>query len=390
MFRDYSDFCDDSRRQHNVMALIGNGFDVAVMSKYNNKSHLDWKLPKYEQFYDFLSYKADKSELERNIIYQEMTKDKDAGLENWSDFELIIDRLVRGKKCSSADLRKHLDYVQGWFSKFLNTIVTADILIEVNRDSMTKKWAKETLSMFLGDLNGEDHSHMSFPYNILYYDIFNFLFVNFNYTMLLDNYLYLDRVQFDPTPNKTVDRNFIFYPAPQLPRIVGIPNEDTNYSTYLFTEVVHPHGYMDIPRSMIFGTELDDYDPHGKDNEKLLVKSYWARDEVKYSKCFKDTELFIIYGMSITNTDAWWFDRIYEQLESGNSELIIYYYVEEAPNDSEEREVLIDGIKDKFINACIRNGDDERVNSVVKNKIQVVHFNTNDTSFLGLKDVSKC
>lgn len=38
------------------------------------------------------------------------------------------------------------------------------------------------------------------------------MFFNFNYTALLDNYLFLDKGQFDPHGWKTADRHFQFYP----------------------------------------------------------------------------------------------------------------------------------------------------------------------------------
>ena len=40
---------------------------------------------------------------------------------------------------------------------------------------------------------------LEFPPRVNHYDLFNYLFVDFNYTTLLDNYIYLDQDQFDPT-----------------------------------------------------------------------------------------------------------------------------------------------------------------------------------------------
>lgn len=34
-----------------------------------------------------------------------------------------------------------------------------------------------------------------------------------------------------------------------------------------------------------------------------MIKSFWAQNDVKYRRYFEDTELFIIYGMSLSITD---------------------------------------------------------------------------------------
>lgn len=44
------------------------------------------------------------------------------------------------------------------------------------------------------------------------------------------------------------------------------------------TNIIHPHGRQNIPRSMIFGTELNEYDKSHV--EKRLIKSYWAQDDL--------------------------------------------------------------------------------------------------------------
>ncbi len=40
-----------------------------------------------------------------------------------------------------------------------------------------------------------------------------------------------------------------------------------------------------------------------------MIKSFWAQNDVKYRRYFEDTELFIIYGMSLSITDGWWMKR---------------------------------------------------------------------------------
>ena len=136
---------------------------------------------------------------------------------------------------------------------------------------------------------------MMFVKNTYHYNLYNFIFVNFNYTELLDNYIYLDKSQFEPHRHKNADRNFTFFPNPDG-KLTEF-NEDTSWSSYIMTNIIHPHGRQNIPRSMIFGTELENYDKSKA--EKRLIKSYWAQDDLKYKRYFKDTELFIIYGIDV-------------------------------------------------------------------------------------------
>ena len=105
------------------------------------------------------------------------------------------------------------------------------------------------------------------------------------------------------------------------------------------------------------------------------MKSFWARDEIRYKRYFDDTELFIIFGMSITKTDAWWMKRIYKQLMKGKAELIIYYY--RSNLTSEE-------IKEQFFRACLLDEAEECSMENVKEKIYIVRHNDNRTCFLGV------
>ena len=91
----------------------------------------------------------------------------------------------------------------------------------------------------------------------------------------------------------------------------------------------------------------------------------------------EEAELFIIYGMSLGVTDAWWMDQIFEAISKRGAELIIYRYGSESE----------DSIKELFIDCCIRHKDyPEEKKNEVKNNIYVVIFENNDTYFLGLED----
>lgn len=73
------------------------------------------------------------------------------------------------------------------------------------------------------------------------------------------------------------------------------------YSSYLVTNIIHPHGIQGVPRSILYGVDIPDFNK-GTSRTKRLVKSYWSRYDVNYNSYFKETKLFIMYGMSISKT----------------------------------------------------------------------------------------
>lgn len=107
-----------------------------------------------------------------------------------------------------------------------------------------------------------------------------------------------------------------------------------------------------------------------------MIKSYWSRYDVKYKSYFADTELFIMYGMSISKTDGWWLDQIFDSILNNEAELIIYKFGSETE----------EGIKNQFVHACMRHKDTPKVDvEKIKLHIYVVTFVKNDTYFLGLE-----
>ena len=188
------------------------------------------------------------------------------------------------------------------------------------------------------------------------------MFVNFNYTSLFDNYIYLDRYQFEPHPYKTVDTNFDFLPNPNGFAKKGM-DEKTIWSSFVMVDTIHPHGYQNIPRSLLFGIENNTYKTDRVLNR--FNKSYWAQSNPKYKSYFENVNLFIIYGTSIGETDNWWWQNVYNCLLSGNSELIIYFYCSEC--------IKKECVKQRFIDACKSTSKEEAYR--VKERIYVVLYN---------------
>ncbi len=354
MFKDYQKDIKEIKNQHNIMVFIGNGFDISVLRKYRD----DNLITSYSKFYDYLCYKEFN---EDNILFSKMKEEgkKDLRKENWCDFESLLGELLESG-VPTDKLNDALEEIQHKFLLFLNDIVTPDILLNLDRDRTENGFGIKALSRFLGDLDKEDYKKINFPKKTNHYHMYNYLFINFNYTSLFDNYIYLDKYQFDPHPYERVDRNFQFYPYTKRDN-----GNDTIWSSYIMTDIIHPHGYQNIPKSLLFGVEDKKYASYKKFN-----KSYWAQDNLKYNSYFYDAELFIIYGASMGETDSWWWKNIYDSLLCRESELIIYYYEDGEHNYNK------DDIKQKFINGCKVNSSEEDILHV-KQKIYVVLYDKN-------------
>ncbi|OYR87831.1 hypothetical protein CBF53_06325 [Lactobacillus taiwanensis] len=115
-YDDYKSKYKDATKQHNIMVLVGNGFDINVLSKYRNDS-IDTR---YAKFYDFVKYIGyDKD----NILIRKMDEAKKNGKKNWSDFEALIPEVVKDEKDCKL-MNTSLVELQEKFSLFLNNVVT--------------------------------------------------------------------------------------------------------------------------------------------------------------------------------------------------------------------------------------------------------------------------
>ncbi len=410
---------------HNIMCLVGNGFDMGAIDWLNENAPevRDCGLgPAYSSsygcFYEFICKHGNEDDFKDNIVFQEMKKayDADDRPSDWADFEGIVDRLLFGNNEDKVVCLKDLangtyigeNYIkkieadllqlQRMFSSFINELLPIEKMVKFDELVSEGAYAFYSLQAFLADLahlevsKEEDilaeSKKIAFPITIHPHDKLNYMFVNFNYTALLDSYINLDRDQFKVNKFKTTNNNFDFLANPNnvFKNTNRTFNDNTLYQTRILTQVVHPHGTQTVPRSILFGTERADDDakktPFQKDQRWRLIKSLWARDEEKYLWDIKQTQLFIIYGMSISKTDGWWMTQIYRQLikTDNPATLIIYNHVKAERTGDEARNA--------FIKSCIYRNEEEKGSSVeisAKKNIKVITYGDKRRSnvFLG-------
>ncbi|WP_247944061.1 AbiH family protein [Streptococcus oralis] len=386
--QEFEKLADDG--QINIMALFGNGVDIQLMEYLGSPYRTS-----YQNFYNYLCYKNfDKD----NMIFKKMTEDKkdnekDPNIKkNWSDFEnSLIEIFNQPSWLDEEKLANDFTQFQIEFSNFLNEIIIPNMLAKLGNDSTEKGIALNSFTRFLGDLDTKNFNKLAFPRKTKHYSLFNWEILNFNYTSMLDNILLLDKGQFDPHPHKFADRQIKFYPNPDGTPI-DLPgwgmdletkewsqgsylvdshlNEETNYSSYLMSNINHPHGYQNVPKSMLFGFDNEEQIKNKKKRflAKKFLKPYWAQNDKRYKLYFNDTHLFIIYGMSIGSSDFWWWNNILNSLLETDAELIIYNYNSNKESDSDTI--------NRFINAATNEKLDNGKLDKLHKKIAIVQYNS--------------
>ena len=204
---DFRDKFKKTREQHNVMAIVGNGFDLQVLSDFGSRSDT-----RYASFYHYLQFRNFDP---ANHLFRKMGELLAAGAPNWSDIEGAIIPALRDGAVHESVLREDLRNVQLEFAKFLDEVVTPELLTELGNASASQKWALRTFTEFLGDIRDPaEYGKMALPRRLDIGDLFNFKFINFNYTSLLDDYAYLDQTQFDwRVPSEPVSYTHLTLPT---------------------------------------------------------------------------------------------------------------------------------------------------------------------------------
>lgn len=358
-YEDFRSRFKEARNQYNVMALVGNGFDIQALSALGTPTDT-----RYESFYHFLKYRKFDA---GNRIFSRMESLQSNGVENWSDVEHAIGELHLIDRVPPEVIAADLKAVQREFANFLDQVATPDVLSQLGEIAVAHELTVASFTEFLGDIEEADEYHkMRLIKRLNIGDVFNFKFINFNYTTLLDDFVYLDQDQFEPHPYEVSDRSIAFRPNPR-----GHANarERAGFRmvSYLVSEVVHPHGIQSTPRSLLFGI-----DEVSNRRARKLSKPYWAQNNLKYGDLFAATDMFIIFGCSLGETDRWWWRSIVEGLQQ-NAEADLILYWRRGINDVG---LTATGLRDKLANAAGLAADNGAV-ELLEQRVRVVLYDDN-------------
>lgn len=213
---------------------------------------------------------------------------------------------------------------------------------------------------------------MEFITKVENHKIIDFTIFNFNYTFLFDNYIMLDKDNFDPHPYQKSENNFHF-------QSFRLGDEQNKSYTQLRLRIFHPHGFQHTPRSILFGFDnpsqvIKDYEDDLYTNSevqeyvKYFLKPYWAENTQKYKKFLDETELYIVFGHSIGESDKYWWENIANNLVKEKAELIIYNFSESDTEEEKKR------VAQNFLSVSGVIGKED-TDEVLK-RIFVVNFNS--------------
>lgn len=354
-----------------ISFLVGNGFDIAILKALKSKHTTT-----YAEFYDYINWnKSDNNEFCKSI---------NEDISDWSDFENTLTKKINEQidklylvslEQAEHDYRKIVtdwDEIQLLFSDFLNEVIPPILLKRAGNINGLK-----CKTMFLGDLVSNDLKSLKFK--VRQHDNLEFNIVNFNYSTLLDNYLTADE---DPYPFSSSINNLIL----KWPDV----NKFREIYTKSKTRVFHPHGILSIPSSIKFGNSektlrykasevlQNDINYRPEKLRKKLNKAYWYQNNPYMKDFVEKTDLFVIYGLGIGETDKWWWELVARNIVDNQSEAIIYSY------KTEEQEQNISAKLEEYVVNYIRTKrlQDGKINGFLieefvtlnKNRISVIEF----------------
>ena len=131
-------------RQHNIMVLVGNGFDIQVLHDY--RQPVD---SRYSSFYFHLKMRGF-DPTNRLLIHMEEALAN--GRENWSDVEAAVAVAVEAGRHLPQDIFADLRAMQAQFAEFLQDVVPNRLLGDLGADVVANKWSMRSLAEFLRDI----------------------------------------------------------------------------------------------------------------------------------------------------------------------------------------------------------------------------------------------
>lgn len=221
---------------------------------------------------------------------------------NWADMEQIIEKIVKENPDDEKAIGD-ITIMKQQFTLFLNEVVGPKDLIEISELSKQYKLGASTFSRFNGDIEDEGRSLKKFheirPHH---YVTYYWEFFNLNYTSIVENYFTID---LHPEPFYTSINNFTLQSNP-LTNSTWRPFVRLNFDFH------HPHGEQNIYNSILIGSSFLNVE---RQKSYRFEKDFFGRLDYKYSDYLEKTDLFIIFGSSLSISDYYWWEKIVDVMQ---------------------------------------------------------------------------
>ena len=293
-----------------ITFLIGNGFDLSLGCKTS-----------YRDFYEWYLNQPTGSQHAKAIkrLKENIKKDLDEGLQNWSDFEIGLGKFTESFGNQDVDdfIAAYGDAVQN-----LNTY-----LLGINDDSIIqrvseKQWdtIRKNLCAFYSDGNPEERRFFSEmrqnEQGVGRETIFHF--VSFNYTLFLDQFAKM---------------------ISQRPLVTWKRGAEEK-KTILDPNVFHVHGV------------LSDYPIVGVSNEEQMLNTEFRKNEDIFTSLIKEksiryigshrystlqetinkSRIICLWGLSLGASDAHWWEYVNNWLAAnGDHHIFIFLRTDDPP-----------------------------------------------------------
>jgi hypothetical protein len=307
----------------NITYIVGNGLDL----QYGLKT-------RYKDFYEFqnkvyISRKENEEEYS-NFIYESLFSDKVNDYENWSDFELSIGKLTKDNDLISSSIEMKEKFIDD-FSEVV------DDLREYLRLQQEQNLEEGIVIDFVSTLNDLKKSlpvlnqstiDKKFKENLYQHDIVNIL--TLNYTNVLDRL-------YDRSGKSFVNKL------------------RTNDYNFYIKSPIHAHGTVDICTVLGVSDETqisNNFEEEQKESliKNLVLRNYRENMDVKNTDVIKNSDIIILYGVSLGKTDKYIWSQIAEQSIRSSVPVIIYYYIPNFdPGNPTRVRRLYKMVEDKFI-----------------------------------------
>ena len=276
-----------------ITYLVGNGLDLHIGLK-----------TRYQDFYNYLnSFKENKetnNQIYQTIINNNLAINKDKDKVDWSDFEIAIGEYT-SKKYKEIDLHKFtVDYEE---------------FIDDFTDFIDKQIEESDVSSFL----------------IPAFKVFN---DSINKPINLSN---RDRMELESDIKlisaKQLISNFIIFNYTKLfNEIFNYWKTNIKQTKVVANAPIHIHGFCQEEVLLGVNDVSQIHSSFGEDEiiKTMMVKTYAnkfssSRRFEDAEQIIKDTNLFIIFGMSLGDSDKIWWEKIIENLELNKANKVIIY-----------------------------------------------------------------
>ena len=311
----------------NITYIVGNGLDL----QYGLET-------RYRDFYDYQNklYSERKAKEEySNFIYESLFADEVNDYENWSDFELSIGKLTK----ENSEIIVSEETKNKFIGDFTDVIA---YLKMVEKDFNIENYKIDfegTLNRIRADLPLSNQEIISKKYSDKPGESDYVKILSLNYTSIFDKLYESSTVSFNN-------------------------NLRNNVYSFHISEPIHVHGILDVCTILGVSDESQISDAFSDEQKGFLVKESMLKEyrenmDVSNSEIIKNSDIIILYGVSIGFTDKYLWNQIAKRSIDDEVPVIVYHYVlkfnrgnpirmRHLYEKAEEKFIKISGIDSEF------------------------------------------